>query len=202
MRYYRGISATAGTTMQRYLLVILLGLSACASAPNPDSISARAASWQGADVSELAAVLGQPTTIRSDAWIWGFLAPNAYNPPGSGSHGRGSSQGSLSVLRGCPNCAPSHQATGNRGAMPGQVTLTSGSSAAGHGGEHAPANLHDEVIINSSNTESTAVTRLVCKYIAKVEDGVITKLSTLSPPGSHCHFKNLTFRPGVAASAD
>ncbi len=181
--------------MKRYLVVVLFGLSACASTPDPNSVSARAASWQGADVTELAAVLGQPTTVRSDAWIWGFLAPNAYDPPGSGSQNGNVSQGSLSVLRGCSNCRPSHQATGNRGAMPGQTTFTSGSPAAAHSREHVSANLHDETIINSTNTESTAAATLVCKYIASVEDGIITRLSTLSPPGSHCQFKNLTLRP-------
>ena len=181
--------------MKRILVVVLFGLSACATAPDPDSVSARAASWQGAEVKELAAVLGEPTTARSDAWIWGFLAPNAYDPPGSGSHGGSASQGSLSVLQGCSNCRPSHQATGNRGAMPGQTTFTSGSPAAAHSREHVSANLQDEAIINSSNTESTAAPWLVCKYIARVEDGIITRLSTLSPPGAHCQFKNLTLRP-------
>ena len=66
--------------------------------------------------------------------------------------------------------APSTSGSPSDGArMPGEMQVTSGSGG-------------------------TYTKHVVCKYIAYVEDGMVTELTTLSKPGTHCRFDELPRR--------
>ena len=154
--------------MRTLLIAILVLLSACASFPDASDLSKRKASWQGAPVDELVAVLGQPG-LRSEqgAWAWQFWA----SPERRDSYIR--STESSSGPSGCGNCAPS--------------SLT-GSPAAG-----APA--YSFLVGRGSTPKSEGGPKPVCTYLVDVENGTIVKLRTLGVPGAFCRFEELTLRP-------
>jgi len=160
--------------MRLYPIVILVTLSACATAPSGNDINARAMSWQGAPVDELVAAFGgQPGLKKEDKWYWQFRSPR--ESEGTDVRVSPTNTGSLSVLRSCPNCYSS-SSEGNpiNRAMPFATTVTSGAVTSGRGWLHKEPR--------------------VCTYIAFVEKGVITRLTTLSKPGAHCRFEELPLR--------
>ncbi len=88
-------------------VAILFGLSACASAPSGNDISARTASWQGASAVELVAALGQPSSrTKRGTWVWRFNGPERRVRSGHGYSSHSASTETLSVIQACSNCLP------------------------------------------------------------------------------------------------
>jgi len=91
--------------MRRLLIAILVGLSACATAPSGNDLTSRLVSWHGASTGELVAVLGEPTIKENGTWTWQFSGREKSR--GGNSRHRSANTGSLSVLRGCASCSMS-----------------------------------------------------------------------------------------------
>ena len=89
--------------MRRLLVVLLVGLSACASVPGNNDVRTRAASWQGAPAAELIAILGEPRVSESGNLTWRFPGPE--EPQARNRQHRSADSGSLSVLTGCASCS-------------------------------------------------------------------------------------------------
>jgi len=158
--------------MRLFPIAILVGLSACASAPGENDVGTRVASWQGAPANDLVAVLGEPVITKRGSWIWEFPGPGDGKVIAYGSHSTNSGPLLGSVSQSCSGCDPSSSVGTQSSAarMPGE---TQASGSAGH--------YHK---------------RVVCKYIGYVENGIVTKLTTLSKPGNHCPFDELPLRSG------
>lgn len=117
---------------------------------------------------------GQPGLKREDAWYWQFRSWGE----SEGNSGRAtfSNPNPHSVFHPCVSCYnPSFESQPMNRAMPFETTLTSGWMTPGGGGW-----LHREP--------------RVCTYIAYIENGAITRLTTLSRPGAHCRFDELPRR--------
>lgn len=146
--------------MRLYPIAILVGLSACASAPSGNDVGARLASWHGAPATDLVAVLGEPVITKRGSWIWKFPGPE---------HGK------VIAYRSANASLPLRPVTSrvggpsNAARMPGETRVTYGSSW-------------------------WYRKHVVCKYIGYVEDGIVTRLTTLSKPGTHCRFDELPLR--------
>ena len=162
--------------MRQFSFVVLVVLSACASAPGDNDVSKRKASWQGAPVDELVAVLGQPGEISDKGtWYWQFWA----SPEKRDSYVGESESLSLSDPPGCRNCAPS-SLTGSPAPRPAYSFLSGGGP--------------------SPKSESRPPP--VCTYLVQVENGTIVKLSTLSARGAYCQFEELPMRPNMPERGD
>ncbi len=93
--------------MRVFLFAIMAAISACASAPGGNDIGARTASWQGASIDELVAVLGQPSsTTRRGTLVWQFDGPERRARSGRGRSSQSAETESLSVIQACSNCLP------------------------------------------------------------------------------------------------
>lgn len=154
--------------MRLYPILILVGLSACATVPSGNGINARAESWQGAPVDELVAIFGgQPGLKKADKWYWQFWA----SPEKRDSY-YGETE-SLSDPSGCRNCATS-SLVGSPAPRPAYSFFS--------GGGRSP----------SSESRPPPI----CTYLVYVENGTIVKLRTLGAPGAYCRFEELPLRPG------
>lgn len=148
--------------MKLIALALLIGLSACASAPSENSVVTRVASWHGAPATDLVAVLGEPVITKRGSWIWQFPGPENGEVITDGSQ------------------------TANAGLLLRPVASDVGSPS---DGARMPG--ETQVVRGSVGTYTK---HRVCKYIAYVEDGVVSKLTTLSKPGTHCRFDELPLR--------
>ena len=146
--------------MRLYPIAILVGLSACASAPSGNDLGARLASWHGALATDLVAVLGEPVITKRGSWVWPFPGPEDGEVIAYGSVNAGLPLRPVTGSVGGPS---------NAARMPGETRVTYGSSGSYH--KH-----------------------VVCKYIGYVEEGTVTRLTTLSKPGTHCRFDELPLR--------
>lgn len=158
--------------MKLYPIVILVSLSACASVPSGNDVGARVASWHGAPATDLVAILGEPVITKRGSWIWQFAGPGDGEAIAYGSRSTNSGPVLGPVSQACHGCEPSNSVGSQSSAarMPGE-TRVSGSSGHYH-------------------------KRVVCQYIGYVENGVVTKLTTLSKPGTNCRFDELPLRSG------
>ena len=155
--------------MRRLSITILVVLSACVSVPGDTDVSKRKASWQGASVDELVAVLGQPgQKSKRGTWTWQFWA----SPEKRDSYIRGTESLSLSDPSGCRNCAPS--------------SLT---------GSPAPRPAYNAYVGGGPSPKSESQPPPICTYLVYVENGTIVKLSTLGARGAYCRFEELPLRP-------
>jgi len=84
------------------LVPALLALASCASHSTTD-LDERLSSWSGASVHELAAALGEPTSVADDAWEWRYTGPGMQpattsfaSAPTSGAQYVGSTTGTAS----------------------------------------------------------------------------------------------------------
>ena len=153
-------------------ITILVSLSACASAPSSNHASILEASWQGAPADELIAMLGEPITSKKGNMTWQFLVPVVPKEMQASSHSKNRSvrsTGSLSVLSGCGGCSPD-----------GSVV--------------APGPTYTWVGGSSGSSSEFTERRRFCRYLALVENGIVSKLITLDNSRAGCLFTELPLR--------
>ena len=155
--------------MRLYTIAILVSLSACASVPSGNDVSARVASWHGAPAADLVTILGEPEITKHGSWVWQFAGPGH----GEVAACRCSTNSAPRLRLGpmsqvCQGCAPPEGVSSQSFAdkMPYRERR-------GHYQKH-----------------------VVCKYIGDIENGVVTKLTTQSKPANDCRFDELPLHSG------
>lgn len=106
--------------MRLVVIVLMVGLSACAGIPGKDDVGVRVASWHGAPASDLVAVLGEPVINERGSWVWEFPGPAHGQTVAYDSH----------ALTSHPQPRPVASTVGgpnNPGKMPGEFRTVSSS---------------------------------------------------------------------------
>ncbi|MGB5257028.1 MAG: hypothetical protein WBN07_13630 [Woeseiaceae bacterium] len=109
--------------MRLYPIAILVGLSACASAPSGNDVDTRVASWHGAPAADLVAVLGEPEITKRGSWIWQFPGPDDGEVIAYGSANAGAALRPVSGSEGGPS---------DSARMPGETRVTQASAGTFH----------------------------------------------------------------------
>lgn len=61
--------------MRIFTFTTLLVLASCATSSGAPKLESRLSSWTGSSIYDLAAELGEPTTVSNDSWEWRFTGP-------------------------------------------------------------------------------------------------------------------------------
>ena len=154
--------------MKQISFAFLITLSGCAVVPSGVEINSRVASWHGAPAAELVAVFGEPVAMDRGMWTWQFTAPG---------------MGEARNVNKIPD--PWHRDYGSCGPRDSASCTIDRHTSGRHGiGRHT-----DTAVIPKGSVWAARD----CRYVAIVENGTVTKLTTLGVSG-HCRYDELPLR--------
>ena len=163
-----------GEKIMRLLpIAILVSLSACASVPDSDDVSIRAASWHGAPADELIAILGEPKISKKGDMSWRFMVRSVAPK---------STQARSRYRPFVPQSSPNSGL--NRSSLSGIGTSHRELLATSHG-------YSTHVGFSGSGYKPRP---RFCTYLAYVENGIVSKLITLGNSRAGCVFEELPLR--------